>query len=515
MHDMDRAKLEDMAVRMREMNTKAKIDQIQREIERKLDKQARRIDKLETARQMEKLETTRKIEKLESARQMEKLEAARQMEQFAAKAKQDKKELKREMVMNRQLDTIKADQEKMKADQEKKDLQRQIKELTEGRQSYHHQYPAIYGESLVPSSLSHVYKSVPARSETERDAHHWKEDTQRKQHAEHQTQMRKEMVRTAEIAEIAQQEVEMQRELVAIEQDGAEQFAKAHRRKAAVAKKQHKRRAAQAGTEEAKEEQDWREMEAKKRARRKVEEEEEEEEEDRREMEAKKKARQEAEEEEEDRREMEAKKKARRKAEEEEEEEDRREMEAKKKARRAAKEEEEEDRREMEAKKKARRKAEEEEEDRHEMEAKKKARREAEEEQDRREMETKEQQAKKETKEQHVKNEPEATKVLLSQTNGQAPTTTKAPSVPHSAGTGSKPKARRTSRSTVPLPDKMDNHFFISHCQSTGGDQANAIYLELERLGFACWYEKASRLHCHIEYPESTNLLALYLDSKV
>ena len=34
----------------------------------------------------------------------------------------------------------------------------------------------------------------------------------------------------------------------------------------------------------------------------------------------------------------------------------------------------------------------------------------------------------------------------------------------------------------------MDNHFFISHCQSTGGDQANAIYLELERLGFACWY---------------------------
>ena len=27
-----------------------------------------------------------------------------------------------------------------------------------------------------------------------------------------------------------------------------------------------------------------------------------------------------------------------------------------------------------------------------------------------------------------------------------------------------------------------------SHCQSTGGDQANAIYLELERMGFKAWY---------------------------
>jgi hypothetical protein len=47
------------------------------------------------------------------------------------------------------------------------------------------------------------------------------------------------------------------------------------------------------------------------------------------------------------------------------------------------------------------------------------------------------------------------------------------------------------SGSAIPLPDKMDNHFFISHCQSTGGDQANAIYLELERIGFACWYDFA------------------------
>ena len=27
-----------------------------------------------------------------------------------------------------------------------------------------------------------------------------------------------------------------------------------------------------------------------------------------------------------------------------------------------------------------------------------------------------------------------------------------------------------------------------SHCQSTGGDQGNAIYLELERMGFKAWY---------------------------
>ena len=41
----------------------------------------------------------------------------------------------------------------------------------------------------------------------------------------------------------------------------------------------------------------------------------------------------------------------------------------------------------------------------------------------------------------------------------------------------------------VPLPGDSDNHFFLSHCQSTGGDQTNAIYLELRQLGFACWYD--------------------------
>ena len=28
-----------------------------------------------------------------------------------------------------------------------------------------------------------------------------------------------------------------------------------------------------------------------------------------------------------------------------------------------------------------------------------------------------------------------------------------------------------------------------SHCQATGGDQANSIYLELERMGFKVWYD--------------------------
>ena len=26
-----------------------------------------------------------------------------------------------------------------------------------------------------------------------------------------------------------------------------------------------------------------------------------------------------------------------------------------------------------------------------------------------------------------------------------------------------------------------------SHAQATGGDQANSLYLELERMGFKCW----------------------------
>ena len=32
-------------------------------------------------------------------------------------------------------------------------------------------------------------------------------------------------------------------------------------------------------------------------------------------------------------------------------------------------------------------------------------------------------------------------------------------------------------------------HLYISHSQATGGDQSNAIYLELERMGFRAWYD--------------------------
>jgi hypothetical protein len=43
------------------------------------------------------------------------------------------------------------------------------------------------------------------------------------------------------------------------------------------------------------------------------------------------------------------------------------------------------------------------------------------------------------------------------------------------------------STGAVPLPDGAQSHFFLSHAQSTGGDQTNAIYLELRQLGFTCW----------------------------
>jgi hypothetical protein len=49
--------------------------------------------------------------------------------------------------------------------------------------------------------------------------------------------------------------------------------------------------------------------------------------------------------------------------------------------------------------------------------------------------------------------------------------------------------SKTAQRGPVPLPGDSENHFFLSHCQSTGGDQTNAIYLELRQLGFACWYD--------------------------
>jgi hypothetical protein len=44
------------------------------------------------------------------------------------------------------------------------------------------------------------------------------------------------------------------------------------------------------------------------------------------------------------------------------------------------------------------------------------------------------------------------------------------------------------ARGVVALPSSAESHFFLSHSQSTGGDQTNAIYLELQQLGFTCWY---------------------------
>jgi hypothetical protein len=46
----------------------------------------------------------------------------------------------------------------------------------------------------------------------------------------------------------------------------------------------------------------------------------------------------------------------------------------------------------------------------------------------------------------------------------------------------------RVNTGAVRLPGGVASHFFLSHCQSTGGDQTNAIYLELRQMGFTCWY---------------------------
>jgi hypothetical protein len=47
----------------------------------------------------------------------------------------------------------------------------------------------------------------------------------------------------------------------------------------------------------------------------------------------------------------------------------------------------------------------------------------------------------------------------------------------------------------VALPGDAQSHFFLSHAQSTGGDQTNAIYLELQQLGFTCWYVTSLCIH--------------------
>jgi hypothetical protein len=43
---------------------------------------------------------------------------------------------------------------------------------------------------------------------------------------------------------------------------------------------------------------------------------------------------------------------------------------------------------------------------------------------------------------------------------------------------------------TVPaLSPGMESHFFLSHCQGSGGDQTYQLFLEFQRLGFHSWYD--------------------------
>ena len=64
---------------------------------------------------------------------------------------------------------------------------------------------------------------------------------------------------------------------------------------------------------------------------------------------------------------------------------------------------------------------------------------------------------------------------------------------PHLPSENPKPSLVHAPKSgkggTVPLPAGALTHFFLSHSQATGGDQTNAIYLELRQMGFSCWYD--------------------------
>ena len=64
---------------------------------------------------------------------------------------------------------------------------------------------------------------------------------------------------------------------------------------------------------------------------------------------------------------------------------------------------------------------------------------------------------------------------------------------PHLPSENPKPSLVQAPKSgkggTVPLPAGALTHFFLSHSQATGGDQTNAIYLELRQMGFSCWYD--------------------------
>jgi hypothetical protein len=81
---------------------------------------------------------------------------------------------------------------------------------------------------------------------------------------------------------------------------------------------------------------------------------------------------------------------------------------------------------------------------------------------------------------QQPRNEPSATSSTPAKTTRQQ----------HKVGTAlPQVTGEATGGGAVPLPGDSHTHFFLSHCQSSGGDQTNAIYLELRQLGFTCWYD--------------------------
>merc|ERR1719197_2173001 len=58
---------------------------------------------------------------------------------------------------------------------------------------------------------------------------------------------------------------------------------------------------------------------------------------------------------------------------------------------------------------------------------------------------------------------------------------------------GGDPKSgRKLSRQKThrQLNESKKWHFFLSHYQSTGGDQVDTLCLELQRRGFRCWYDQ-------------------------
>jgi hypothetical protein len=181
------------------------------------------IEKLARIIQHKEMKAQQRLEKVkaEADKQMEKMEAARNLDKL--RAKQDK--------MQRQLDM-------MKADQEKKDLQQQIKALTEGQQRYlprveYQQQPASRNETqLIAASAS-----LPAQALYE----HMPTRPRQQEGTEHQAGIRQKKM--AKTVEIARQEADMQRELEAIKQEEVHLAQQAQRRKAAIAEKQYKLKA--------------------------------------------------------------------------------------------------------------------------------------------------------------------------------------------------------------------------------------------------------------------------------